>query len=105
MKNLPQGTNMSEKTGSAKLIAELQEIFSIYADDLRTFRTGNNSSEDNKPVYKLLDDGEMFDRVVKLLNVADKIKKFDVVEETDDKPKASNVKNIQDITLNKDNLK
>lgn len=110
MKNLLQDTNMSEKTGSAKLIAELQAIFSIYADDLMTFRTRGTkeyprTDEDDVPRYKLLYDTEMFDMVVKLLNVSDKIKKLDVAEETDDKPKETKVKNIQDLTLNSVKLK
>lgn len=100
MKNLLPDTN-GEQSGSSMLITELNLIFAIYAKDLKKFRLGATKDEEGNSPFELLYDTEMFDIVVKLLNVSDKIKKLDTVEETDDKQKAgAKIKNIQDLTLN-----
>lgn len=89
-----KGTIGQSKTGSQKLVDKLQTIFSIYADDLQTFI-------DRGTEYKLLHDDKMFDTVVKLLNVLDKIKKVDAIEGgEEEKPKGeTKVKNIQDLII------
>ena len=84
-------------TGSAQLVEELQLIFAIYAKDLKTFREGGAE-------FVLLANQEMFDVVVKLLNVSDKIKKLDVVTDAPAEgtvKQSAPVRNIQDILLQK----
>jgi hypothetical protein len=80
-------------TGSSKLVAELQAIFTIYASDLRKFREGGAE-------FELLGNTEMFDIVVKLLNVSDKIKKLDNLPVSDAPTAQTKVANIQDLILN-----
>lgn len=88
------GPKSSMDSGSAKLLSKLQTIFDIYSDDLQKFIDGKTN-------FKLLDNTDMFDVVVKLLNVSDKIKKLDIVdadENEGEKPEPK-IKNIQDFTL------
>lgn len=95
---------LNEQTGSAKLVSELQLIFAIYAKDLKVFReTGISKTPDGGSNFQLLHDTEMFDMVVKLLNVSDKIKKLDVVEGDgeENKGQSAPIRNIQAFTLSK----
>lgn len=85
----------AECKGSVMLLSELQQIFSIYAKDLKTFREGGTE-------FELLANTDMFDIVVKLLNVSDKIKKLDT-SPTDGAtvPEEPQLVNIQDFALKK----
>jgi hypothetical protein len=96
---LKETSGLSDLSGSAELVKELQLIFAIYAKDLKKVREGKGAVE-------LLHDEQTFDIVVKLLSVLDKVKKLDGVdgEESDGKKKPATVKNIQDFTLNKNKL-
>lgn len=75
------------------LITELNEIFKIYTAELKDWRQGKGKG-------KFLMDEDMFDVVVKLLNVSDKIRKLNtpVGEETTAQV-SGKVVNIQDVFL------
>lgn len=87
----------SKDSGSANLVAELDLMFQIYADEIKSYRTGN----EEKVLY--LKDDKMFDIMIKLLNNKDKIAKLNISEEGEEKShekQSAKVRNIQDITLN-----
>lgn len=87
-------TNEQNESGATTLIEELNKIFTLYTQELKDWREGKGKG-------RFLIDEDMFDVVIKLLNVSDKIKKLNVVEGTEEpeQPKAK-IGNIQDITLN-----
>lgn len=93
--NEKKSSGMSEATN---LIEELNAIFAIYTKELKDWREGNGKGK------FLLDDG-MFDVVIKLLNVSDKIKKLNAPVETtetsNEVPPKDKIVNIQDAFLKK----
>lgn len=86
-------TNETSESGATTLIEELNKIFTLYTQELKDWREGKGKG-------RFLIDEDMFDVVIKLLNVSDKIKKLNVVDGSEEEKPKEKVANIQDLILN-----